>query len=345
MTGKLAVFRCDASREIGGGHIQRCLVLADALAECGWTSRFLTRAASVDTVPRLELSGHEVVAADTPDPDDPTALAAIAKEGCDLLVVDHYRIDADYEAACRRFARNIMVIDDLADRPHDCDLLLDQTLGRVVENYRPYVSDDCRFLLGPGFALLRGQFASARERALRRRSAASLRRVLVGFGAADGRGLSSIALHGLFASRLGLKVDIVIGAIAPALPAVRELAAREPEKVRVHVGVDNVAELMTRADLAIGACGSMSWERCCVGLPALGIVTSENQKLLASELESAGAIELLGLADTVTSQDISDHLVRLYEQPDALLRMSQESRGLCDGRGAARVAQALSECA
>lgn len=145
----LAVFRADASSVLGGGHVMRCLTLAGALSDAGWTCAFAARPGAADAVPALARSGYDVVTLDGAEADEPGVLARRWPEGPDWLVVDHYGLGADFETSCRPWARNIMVLDDLADRTHDCEVLLDQNLGRENGAYSALVPEGCGVLLGP----------------------------------------------------------------------------------------------------------------------------------------------------------------------------------------------------
>ena len=210
----LAVFRCDAGPAIGGGHVMRCLTLADALAARGWTCRFAVGPMTADLVPDV-VRYAPISVPDSPDREAGTIAASIG--ACDLLIVDHYGRDAVFEKASRSFARSILTIDDLADRAHDCDILVDQTLGRREADYRSIVPERCRLLLGTAYALLRPQFCAAREHALRRRHESEpARRVLISFGASNSNGLAATAISSLCAPGSALMLDVVTGAHVPA---------------------------------------------------------------------------------------------------------------------------------
>ena len=247
-------------------------------------------------------------------------------DGCDLLVVDHYERDQAFETACRPWARRLMVIDDLADRGHDCDLLLDQTWGREGDDYRGLVPPQCRLLTGSRHALLRPQFAAARRAALERRDAgAALRRILVCMGATDPDNVTAGVLDAIEKAAIGAAVDVVLGHGAPHLEDVRARAAGMSDDVTVRVGIAEMAELMGEADLAIGAAGTASWERCCLGLPTLLMVLADNQRLVAENLERAGAVRIM--------QSVED----LATTADERRRMSLAAAAVCDGLGVARV--------
>ena len=330
-----AVFRTDASSSIGGGHVMRCLTLACCFSEAGWSVGFACAAETLITVPSLRVFA-DILEASMIDPDD---MARRWPLGCEILVVDHYGLDAGFEAACRPWARRILVIDDLADRPHDCDLLIDYTLGRVRDHYRHHVPSGCRLLTGPDYALLRPQFA--RRRVSRRRAPGEPWRVLVTMGLSDVVDATSMALSGLVASGVPVTVDIVMGSGAAHLVSVRARARAMGAGARVFVDVEDMASLMADADLAIGAAGTTSWERCCMGLPTLMVILADNQTTVAHYLVEAEAAILLGRREEVTERAVADTIKELWRNASALRDMSRKAAAICDGFGAARVMDVL----
>jgi len=340
---KLAIFRADASVSIGGGHIMRCLTLADTLSGAGWSCVFVVRPGTLETVSALERSQHECRLLDGSEAAEPEKMAKWWAGGAELLVVDHYGRGKRFESACRRWARRIMVIDDLADRAHDCDLLLDQTLGRSESDYASHVPESCRMLLGPKYALLRPQFASAREAALKRRAEGGpVRRVLVSLGSTDPDNVTSVVLQGIAKGEVDVSVDVVMGGGAPHSQAVRELVQKLPLNVTVHEGVSDMASMMADADLAIGAAGTTTWERCCLGLTSLAVVTAGNQFKVAAALEAAGAAKLLGRSGDVTVDGIAAALEEITADGAARGTMSECAARVCDGLGGTRSLVALS---
>jgi UDP-2,4-diacetamido-2,4,6-trideoxy-beta-L-altropyranose hydrolase len=229
-----------------------------------------------------------------------------------------------------------MVIDDLADRAHDCAILLDQTAGRVEDAYRPLVPADCRLLLGSDYALLRAEFADRRSEALAARAQRDgLRRVLVAFGSTDPENGTGLALDAIAQSGLAVETDVMLGHAAPWIEDVRRRAAGLPVPGRVHVGVADPWELMAAADLAIGAPGTTSWERCCLGLPSLLLEMADNQKFNARILAASGAAEVVGTVPAVTAADLAAALKRLT--PARLRELSTKAAACCDGGGVDRV--------
>lgn len=258
-------------------------------------------------------------------------------EGCDLLAVDHYGLDAAFENGCRPWARRILAIDDLADRPHDCDFLLDPTPGRGEEDYQALVPDGCRRLLGPAYALVRPEFAAARGRLQPRATEGPVRRILVSFGTMDVNNATERVLEAIAWAGIDAVVDVVLGAGAPHLEKVKSHAREMGRRVTVHTGVEDMAALMARADLAIGAAGITSWERCCLGLPSVLVVTADNQRRVAEALEREGAAVSLGWHSAVGPERIAGAVMELDRDSARRARMGAKAAALCDGRGARRV--------
>ncbi|HIC80719.1 MAG TPA: UDP-2,4-diacetamido-2,4,6-trideoxy-beta-L-altropyranose hydrolase, partial [Kiloniellaceae bacterium] len=203
------VFRADASRDMGSGHIMRCLTLAESLDAIGAQCSFAVRPGSQETVPALAEAGYELIVLKAEAADEAEALRRHRPDGVDWLVVDHYGRDRTFEAACRPWARGIMVLDDLADRNHDCDLLLDQTLGRKTGDYDGLLPPACRKLLGTRYALLRPEFRKLRQG--RSKSAASSQaplRLLVTLGGTDPDNLTGVCIDAIERSGIRASVDV-----------------------------------------------------------------------------------------------------------------------------------------
>lgn len=336
------MFRADATPEIGGGHVMRCATLARALEMGGgWRCGFASGAASRHMARAAETLSEAPLWLE----DEATETAALKARwpgGVDLLVVDHYGRDAAFETAQRGWARRIMAIDDHPDREHDCDLLLDPTVGREEAEYAERTPEGCPVLAGSAFALLRPEFAAARPASLeRRRAAATPRRVLVSMGASDPLGLTPIVLDGVKESGVAAEIDVVLGPGARCVSDVQRCAAQMAAPVRVHRDPADLCALMARADLAIGAAGGSAWERCCLGLPSVMVISADNQREIGARLAQAGAAILVAPADRLAARDIADALAPLFADPKRLSRMSAAAAAMCDGRGAARAAARL----
>ena len=333
-----ALFRCDASAKIGGGHVMRCLTLANELAGRGWECLFACNEEAAAIIPALASSKYQRIA---PDEWRHTG----------LLVVDHYGLDVAYEKLCRPRAKKILVIDDLADRPHDCDILMDQTYGRLAADYSGLVPPHCAVLTGTQYALLRPQFATLRVVGLQQRAArkGKLERLLLSFGSGNPDNVTGLVLAALERVPERLEIVTVLGRRAPhASTVAAQIAAlqrKTPHTVTLHLGVDDMAGLMARADLSIGAGGTTSWERCCLGLPAMVIELADNQGKIAQELEKAGAIVFLGHKNQWDDDVFLERLRSLQDQPQALRKMAEIAASVCDGKGAGRLAgEVMKKC-
>jgi UDP-2,4-diacetamido-2,4,6-trideoxy-beta-L-altropyranose hydrolase len=320
-----AIFRTDASVAIGGGHVRRCLVLADALAEAGWAIGFVCGTTAQSVVPALGSRGFMLT--------DPAAFEK-APVRCDLLVVDDYRLDAVFERAVRGWAKRILVIDDLANRPYDGDVLLDQSPGRARVAYAGLVPPGCELLLGASYALLDRRFRAARRQ---RKTIGEVERIFVNFGTTDTANATSLALDAIAQARLGAAIDVVIGGVAPHLSALRTKVAALGAGASLHVDVDDVAALMLGADLAIGAGGVGALERCALGLPSAILTVAENQHDNARSLAAAGAAVHWGDIASRTANEIATALKLLAGDQPRRATMSDAAAALVDGLGAARV--------
>jgi UDP-2,4-diacetamido-2,4,6-trideoxy-beta-L-altropyranose hydrolase len=337
------IFRTDSSLEIGSGHIRRCLALATALATKGASCTFIARALPGNTNELVRRAGHTLIElqgiAANQEADAAESLAAIAPlSPAALLVVDHYDLDQTWESRLRSAARRCAVIDDLANRAHDCDALIDVTGGEArAERYALLVPADALLLLGPRYALLRPEFRSAR-------GAAGLRthvhRVLISFGAIDAGNHSAAAWRAVRRACAGdVGIDIVLGGNAPHR-ATLATAIQSHRNTRLHVDAPDMARLMTDADLAIGAGGTTSWERACLGLPAIVTMIADNQR------DNIGVLELAGVARSVLpgsgyEERLVEAITKLQSAPDQLAGMSAAASRLVDGRGAQRLANVL----
>ncbi|MES1927738.1 pseudaminic acid cytidylyltransferase [Salinisphaera dokdonensis CL-ES53] len=353
-------FRVDASLAIGTGHVMRCLTLAQALVAEGAKCEFICREHSGHMIEAIRSRGFSVRALsigtrriNEKEAEPKTAHSAwldsswqedaeqtrreIEYTAIDWLVVDHYALDRRWEEAVTPGGCRLLVIDDLADREHACDLLLDQNLGRLPMDYAPLVQPTCRCLIGPKYALLRPEFAQMREASLARRAAPRVQHLLVTLGGVDKDNSTLAVLAALQQCALpeDCTINVVMGVNAPWLNEVKDHAAKMPWATEVAVNVTNMAQRMCEADLAIGAAGSTSWERCCLGLPSVTVVLAENQRPVGRALQAVGASILIGL-----TEDIKHRLPDAYRAisgPEKLKGISDAAAATTDGNGVERL--------
>lgn len=266
--------------------------------------------------------------------------AALGTSRSDWIVVDHYGLGLDWEMEVRHSTRRLMVIDDLANRPHDCDVLLDQNLVAGFElRYQQLVGENCKLLLGPGHALVAPEFPAHRSDSLSRRRAGERMRLLIFMGGGDTFKATAMALDAVAMSEPAwTSIDCVVGAGCPNLGDLRFRTGKIPGAA-LHVQTSRMADLMLAADCAITGGGSVSWEKCTMGLPSVVAVMAENQAPIAAALHSAGAQMTLGSVERLTSADVSSALARI--RAEHLANMTSKCSAICDGLGAVRVAEAL----
>lgn len=339
----LAVFCCEASPKIGWGHVIRSQALADELSCAGWKCEFWTDAETLASLGPLKDSRFKWIEIPGLGLDLQNFLQ---KEPCDLLVVDNYRLDAEFETACRVWAHRILVIDDLANRPHDCDILIDQTAGRRAGDYTEFVGPNCLVLAGPDYGLLRPQFLGRRAEALARRSdMQQVDRVLVSLGGGDSGRLPALVLGAISDSGLDIQIDLVVGPSGIHDQELRRILPMLGNRVVVHSGVEDMAGLMVAADLAVGAAGSSSWERCVLALPTVMIGVAENQRAITQELSRLGAVEFGGWADQVDRAGLARLIADLAADPGRRGEMAEAAARICDGRGTQRVMLSILDAA
>lgn len=317
----------------------RCLTLARQLAHSGYVPQFAINKEAISTVPALKASGFELHVWSYGA--DASSLKALRPQGTDLLVIDDYGLDDRFESVYRDWAKKIIVIDDLANRPHDCDLLIDVTPCRESSLYQELVPNSCKLLLGPDYALLDEKFTALRSKTLaRRRHVKTLRRILISFGLTDPAGATAKVLDGILESRLDVAVDVVLNHKAPEFSHVTKLSREYPNINLIEYAWD-MPELMTNVDLAFGAAGTTSWERCCLGLPTILMVVADNQEFCATCLEAYGAAVNLGRVEKVRSKDIASVIHEIAHDKNMLFRISMAAAEVCDGKGATRIALSI----
>ena len=326
----IGCFRCNATAQIGLGHFVRCAALAEELIRRGWSCRFIVGPQTSPGARTLVSPDIEIV--EDANADDPAIVRQLLPHDCDLLVIDSYRLGIDFEKGLAGAARQCLVIDDLPTRPHHCDLFLDQTFGRGSEAYASLLAPHTRRMLGSSYALLRPSFAAERHRAVSRRSAGGLTRVLVSLGGAPQPSALAQVLEGVAQSGLDIEIHVVGGAdIASAPDGIR--IVRHPQTAAMH-------DIMSACDAAIGAGGTSAWERCALGLPSIVVQIADNQVDVAAALAAAGAAIDVGPIGVGTAELIANALQGLADDTARLL-MANRAAAICDGLGARRVASLI----
>ncbi len=364
------IFRVDASLEIGTGHMFRCLTLAEELASMGCQCYFISRACPGDLCQKVrdrgfdvielpalsadrisqELVGHDEtpdhyrwlgVSWDTDSTETVGALGELELACCDWVIVDHYAIDFKWERALKTVCRKILVIDDLADRVHECDVLLDQNIGRVESDYYDLVPNYCKLLLGPYYSILRPEFHKLRSGNVSRPSTHLDFHILVAMGGVDNDNITGLVLDALDLCDfpVGTRVTVLLGPHAPNLGAVYESANKITYRTSIEIDSTRVGQIMAESDISIGAAGATTWERCCLGLPTVVLCLAENQRYVVSQLNSRRVSVVTDIADLIADKSVlSDKIEYLRAH---LQEYTDNSLLITDGSGSKKVSKII----
>jgi len=338
------LFLADAGAEVGGGHVMRCLTLARALSARGAECAFVESRAAAPILRRFGWPAQTLLA--IADASDVPALVTFADEFAErfdptAVVIDHYGIDVHQEDLLHINGRRLVVIDDLADRKHRCDLLLDPGYGRRREHYDSLVEGECATMVGPSNALVRPEFGAARQRSLGRRAKhGPVRRGLVSLGLTDLGAVTHRVVQALIETLGDIRLDVVLGHDAPSIPGLSQMSLTDR---RLHLWVDTaeMASLMADADIAIGAGGSSVWERATVGLPTATVVLAENQREMVDHLAGAGFTFAIDAAEPDFEARLRACWTMLVDDQTLRWSLAERTAQLCDGAGAERVAERI----
>ena len=353
----------------------RCLTLAEELRSRGGDCLFVCRTSAGDLVEEIRHRGFSAIPMGMVGAESVTESASVLDHAdwlaggwqfdvnetlqflvgvtFDWLIIDHYGIDHHWESKFKAARPSVRVacIDDLADRAHECDLLVDQNLGRRFQDYTPLVPAACETLLGTQYALLRPEFRAMRAKILARRRGglgperrADLgpERVFVNLGGVDTGNMTARVIEALaeLPESDKIEVDIVLGGSAPHADSVRRTARKLPLDTTVYVNTTRMADLMALADVAVGAGGGTSWERCSLGLPSMVLELAPNQRSVVLALASHDVAYILDEGSLVSSVLEAWNKLR---DPGRLFQMSMNASNLVTGDGAVLVADTLLE--
>lgn len=353
-------FRADASLYIGSGHVIRCLTVADALAKHGHESYFICRSHQGNLIDFVRQRGYVVHALSevlfnttselseyqrwlgvTEQRDAQETLTFLTEWPVDWVIVDHYGLSAVWQQIVRQQVSRIVAIDDLANRQHDADIILDCGLANTPSDYAKLNQCAAHYLMGPRYALLRPEFRTKRlwiEQHPKTYNHNNLR-ILVNLGGIDKDNLTGTVLDTLSNNlqQQRLFVTVVMGINAPWKESVMQQAKKLPFSNNILINASNMADLMIEHDLAIGAAGSTAWERCCLGLPTIMICMADNQRMIAKYLHD------LGVAISLDQTEIHDKLLWALQQFDQerLQLMHQKALSVTDGIGVELLLQTI----
>lgn len=350
------VFRVDSATYIGGGHLMRCMALAEKLRARSVQVNFICRELSGNLISLLRekdisVSVLQLVKMNSAlsssndcktfpralqDEDAEKTILALSENKPNWLIVDHYELDTVWEKKLKQHCGRIMVIEDLAKRQHNCDLLLDQNYSKESElRYKSLVPKWCQVLLGPSFALMSEEYRLLRQ--MQTVKGGTLKRLLVFFTLGDDRGETLKAMQGIAIFGKAIHVDVVVGKENTDIFYIKQMCVFK--KWGYHCQIDYMPNLIAKADLVIGGGGSSNWERCVLGVPALVGIIAGNQVSIAQALHSAGVVRNLGWVNKLQALDYANALGEINE--GILAQMSEKAFALVDADGAERVSDIL----
>jgi len=322
----------------------RCLSLAKILKKYGWKIVLASIKETAEIVPFVNNIFDELYFLSGENRSEVKFLKEQLPDGCKLLIVDNYNLDKSFESELVSWAEKILVIDDLADRKHYCDFLVDVTPDRSIEDYRDKLSDQTLLLTGPKYALLEDRFFSERTFSLNRRSLHITKvRVLISVGAVDPSNLLLKILSAVRTLNDQCEFYIVLGTQFTNKDKVNHFCKKNNISAKIYTSTNEMPLLMSNADISIGASGHSAFERCCLGLPSVVITTAKNQELVANSLKDNVAAIVLGSHESVSEDEILSNTKKLIADHDLRYSLSRNAQKLCDGKGVLRTYLAITD--
>ena len=339
MNNRTAVFCFSASSIIGSGHSIRCNAFADILDETGWTIRFIVGKETISTTSHITNSSEFICSTYESISELPNIISKL--DIIDLLIIDDYSVNKEIENNCRKYANKIVVIEDIPYKFHDCDVLIDQTLGREAEEYDSLLPKNTLRLVGSKYALLRKDFLNFRYKCWRKKKIAKKNKsILISYGSLDEHDLVCKTIDVINNGKLDIDINIIISSASKFIDKIKKYQTKN-NNINLYIDIKNVPEIISNSDLAIGSAGLSSLERCCLGLPSLIIETSDNQKELSKSLNKSGCAHYVGKFPDINWTQISAILKNLLGDHKQLEIMSFRSMVNVDGHGTLRTVISL----
>lgn len=357
---KKIAFRVDAAPHMGLGHVMRCLSLSKVMRQRGWRTHFITRCSdaidySMFDIPREYLHFLPDLSfqfnredpsswlGDVVHEDAEQTKAILQRLRVDHLCVDHYAIDAVWEGAVAKQGRVLLAIDDIFNRQHETSILVDQNFGRLPQHYSDLVGENTKLLLGSQYAIIREEFCDLRdENVAVGQKRLGHRSIVISLGGVDfeNHTLSFAVMLLSSADFDDYVLHLIVTDANPYKEDLKALVAGNSDRCRLFVSPSNYARLVQESQFVIGAAGSSSWERCCLGKATALCVFAENQRPICENLASAGA------AMAVFDYRLDNRLVDFLSNMKSFLaadksQMELVARSLVDGKGASRIIDAI----
>ena len=340
MRKNIIFIRVDSSTKVGYGHFIRCMALADTLQK-NFKIYFLSRSLEGNLISNIQKRGFHVfrfysnLEKINVKNDAQKTISLIKKYGNQksILIVDNYELSKKWETLVKPFVHNLIVIDDLPNRSHNCDLLIDQNLHTNANSlYKDLIPSECVKLIGPKFSMIRKEFKMLRKYVKPRKF--PIKKILISFGGTDVENQTLIVLNSIKKMNDKIDVDVVVGQANRYKKTLKSFCNKN-KKFTYYEQIDNIARLMLLADLSIGSSGSTTWERCSLGLPAIVSISANNQRNTANTLSKRKCIINLGHVKKLNETKYLNAITNIGKND--LRNMSKNSMSLVDGDGTKRI--------
>jgi len=322
------LFRVDSSFVIGTGHVSRCLNLAILLRDKHIHCEFICLRLEGSLIEKILNTGfkvnllqHRIKGEFNLDHENGTfpldenfdsqeVVKFLLNNNFDFLIVDHYSLDFSWERAVRNFVKKIFVIDDLANRRHDCDFLLDQNfVAQYQSRYKTLAPKNCKFFFGPKYAIFNKNFEKKRQLKTFKDKPSS---ILIYFGGSVINNLTQIAIEAVIGLMPELILNIVLSSKNPLYQSIKDRYTNFAN-VNIYSDLPDLSEIILQSDIGIGAGGTTSLERCFLGMPSIVVSIAENQVEISKALDQIGIIKYLGHFNNVSGKDIQKSLLEILE--------------------------------
>jgi len=338
-----SLFRCDGSTQIGTGHIMRCLSLAEGLKRKHWQCAFVMKDYDARLADKIEEKGFELrlIPKESSLKEDLKLTRKYASQWkVSIILTDSYDLDREYLKTLKEDKFFVLSIDDSTQTHFYSDILLNQNIHATAREYSERIEPYTKLLLGPKYALLREDFVSSRNA---ERISEKVQKVLVTMGGGDPYNQSLKVLRALENMKEAFSITVLLGSSFLFHEEIENFTRRASKKIKIVHNTNQVARLMKESDLAISASGCTVWELCCLGVPTILLILSENQEPIAQSLQKKGIMKNLGWFNQVNEPYIQQEVSKLSADQKLRKEMADKGQLLLDGLGVKRVVKEIEE--
>ncbi len=333
--------RADANETVATGHIMRCITIAKQLKKLGENVLFFV--ADAYPIPMLEQAGMDYRCLnskwDGMEEELPSLLSLLKEVHCNKLLVDSYQASETYLEQLHQVVKTIY-IDDLFEHVYKVDMIINYNGFYEKFPYHQVYSNQTKLLLGAAYVPLREEFTLERSEMQKKTS------VLISSGGGDQyNALAGILEHAHVRKQLEeVEFHVIVGGFNRHVGELEALVLKH-QNVVLHQQVSNIAELMNQCTMAISAAGTMLYELAAMQVPTVFFLCADNQKYDSDFFEEDNRMLYAGDIRTnkaLCLEQICDHTEWLLQHIEEQNRMKEKLLQVTDGKGARRIAEAIS---